>query len=432
MRAALSVLMLFAIAAAAALLAGNNQGVITIFWPPHRIDLSLNLVLLLLAALFVVLHLALRAMAALVAMPTQARRWRMQQRERTVLVALLDSLQHLSAGRFIRARKAAELALAQEDLIEKGAHTLPHAGRLRAMAHLLAAEGAHSLLDKDARSSHFQQALQATAERDATEAREGLQLRAAGWAMDDRDAISALRWLDDLPQGASRRTAALRLRLKAARLAGQTAAALETARLLAKHRAFTEVAAQSILRGLILELLIGAKEPGQLQRVWEGLDAKERARPEVATAAACRMLELGGDASVSRQWLLPIWDQMMSKPASIDINQRLDLVDAVALGFTQTQSPPDAHWLGRIEAAQLRDPGDALLQYLAGVTCLRLQLWGKAQQLLSQSLPKLKGGRLERSARMALADLAEQRGDSTATTEAWRQAAKASMQPGPR
>ena len=425
MRAALSVVALFAVAVAVALLVGNNQGVITIFWPPHRIDLSFNLVLLLLAGLFIFLHLALRGMAAFFAMPKQARRWRMQQRERIVFVALLDALQHWSAGRFIRARRAAELALSQEDMIEKGAHNLPHAGRLRAMAHLLAAEGAHALLDKEARSTHFQKALQAAGERDAIEAREGLQLRAAAWAMDDRDAPSALRWLDDLPQGAARRTAALRLRLKASRLAGQTSAALETARLLAKHRAFTDAAAQSILRGLILELLLVAKEPGQLQRVWEGLDARDRARPEIATAAARRMVELGGDASMSRQWLLPLWERMISKPGSMDINQRLDLVDVIAFGFVEADSPPDIQWLSRIEAAQMRDPGDAMLQYLAGVTCQRLQLWGKAQQLLTQSLPKLKGTRLERSAWTALAGLAEQRGDSTAATQAWQHAALA-------
>ncbi len=429
MRTALSLLMLFAVAVAAALLAGNNRGVISVYWPPHRIDLSLNLVLVLLAGLFLALHLALRALTALLAVPTQARRWRMQQRETAVFVALLDALLHMFAGRFIRARKSAELALAQEDMKEKGAGSLPYSGRLRSMAHLLAAEGAHSLLDKDARSAHFQQALQVTGQRDAAEAREGLQLRAAAWALDDRDAATALRWLDDMPQGASRRAAALRLRLKAARLAGQTVVALETARQLVKHRAFSEAAGPSILRGLVMELLIGAREPGQLQRVWESLDGKERNQAEIATFAARRLVELGGDAPLSRQWLLPIWEQMIANPSTIDHIQKLALVETVALGFASTESAPDAQWLGRIESAQLRDPGDALLQYLAGITCQHLQLWGKAQQLLTQSLPKLSGSRLESSVWMALASLAEQRGDASATTQAWRNAASTLIPP---
>ena len=65
MRAALWLLVLFAVAAAVALFAGNNQGTVTVFWPPYRVDLSLNLVLLLLVAAFVFLHTALaRAVGA--------------------------------------------------------------------------------------------------------------------------------------------------------------------------------------------------------------------------------------------------------------------------------------------------------------------------------------------------------------------------------
>src|SRR5660397_244458 len=111
MRAALWFLGLFGVAVAIALFAGNNQGTVTLFWPPYRVDLSLNLVLMLLFAGFVFLNAALGALVALFAMV----------------------------------------------------------------------------------------------------------------------------WLKGLPQGAARRTLALRMRLKAARLTEQTAEALETARLLSKH-----------------------------------------------------------------------------------------------------------------------------------------------------------------------------------------------------
>ena len=67
---------------------------------------------------------------------------------------------------------------------------------------------------------------------------------------------------------------------------------------------------------------------------------------------------------------------------------------------------------------------EPLLQYLAGVACMRLSLWGKAQQLLRQSLHQLKDPALRRSAWRALAQLAEQREDAAAATEAWRNAAK--------
>ena len=62
MRAALWLLALFGVAVAAALFAGNNPGTVTVFWPPYRIDLSLNLVLLLLVGAFLVVHTAIGAL----------------------------------------------------------------------------------------------------------------------------------------------------------------------------------------------------------------------------------------------------------------------------------------------------------------------------------------------------------------------------------
>lgn len=424
MRLALWFLALFGMAVAVALFAGNNQGTITLFWPPFRLDLSLNLVVLLLALLFFTLHVALRALAALFAMPGHARSWRIQHHERTLHVALLDAFSHLIAGRFIRARKAAEMVLARESAMARSGETLIYSARLRSLAHLLAAESAQALQDKTAREEHFQLALEQAARRGAQEAREGLQLRAARWALEDRDAQGALQWLDELPQGAARRTLALRLRLKAARMARQTRPALETARLLAKHRAFSEVAAQGILRGLALELVQTVYDPEQLQTVWSQLDASERVLPDVAIKAAQKMLSLGGDVDLARSWLLPVWERMAAQPDALTPAQHLYLIRVLESSFALTSGAPDAQWLTRIEHAQMANPGDPALQYLAGITCMRLALWGKAQQLLKQALPRLHDTGLERDAWVALAELAEQRADPVASTQAWKNAAR--------
>src|SRR4051812_44415129 len=250
MRFALWLLALFGIAVAVALFTGNNQGTVTLFWPPWRVDLSLNLVLLVLVGAFVLLHVALRALAALFDIPRQALRWRTQQKERAMHAAMLDAVSHLLSGRFIRARKAAESALVQERSLAGGGHAPANGAQVRTLAHLLAAESAQSLQDKAAREEHLKLALDEGGARDALETREGALLRAARWSLDDRDPDTAIGWLRELPQGAARRTLALRMRLKAARLAHRTAEALETARLLSKHRAFSSVAAESIVRGL--------------------------------------------------------------------------------------------------------------------------------------------------------------------------------------
>ena len=321
MRAALWLLALFAIAVAVALFAGTNQGTITVFWPPWRVDLSLNLVLLLLVGLFVLLYAALRALATLFDLPAQAHRWRLQQRERAMHAAMLDALSHLMAGRFIRARKAAQTALAHEGALTKTGHGLANASQMRALAHLLAAEGAHALQDRGGRDEHLREARAQVVGRSGTvvqETREGVQLQSARWALDDHDARSALASLEELPQGAGRRTLALRMRLKATRLAHQTADALETARALARHRAFSPAAAHSIVRGLATELLNAAHDPAQLEQAWGQLDAAERAMPELAIHAAQRMVGLQGDAATARAWLLPTWERMLGQDVGSD------------------------------------------------------------------------------------------------------------------
>ncbi|APW36952.1 heme biosynthesis protein HemY [Rhodoferax koreense] len=423
MRAIAWLLALFAAAVAVALFAGDNQGTVTLFWPPYRVDLSLNLVLLLLVGSFVVLHLALRALAALFSMPQQARRWRVQQRERAMHASLLDALSHLLAGRFLRARKAAEAALGQEQALTASGHHLAHADKLRAMSHLVTAESAQALQDRATRDEHLLLAIDNTAQRDAQETREGVQLRAARWALSDRDAHAALQWLDALPQGAARRTLALRARLKAARLARQTMNALETARLLAKHRAFSQDGAQSLLRNLAMELINDAHDPAQLQRAWGQLDSAERQMPEVAIHAAQRLAALQGDVAQARQWLLPIWERRMAQPEAWSESQSIKLIRALEAGFAASEDPIDLPWLHRIEAAQQRHGRDANLQYLAGMACLRHQLWGKAQQLLTQSVQNLQDTGLQRSAWRALATLAEQREDEAAAREAYKRAA---------
>jgi HemY protein len=428
MRAALWLMGLFAIAVALALFAGNDPGTVTLFWPPHRVDISLNLFLLALALVFITLHFALRTLAAFFGIPQQARRWRLQQRERAMQAALLDSLSHLTGGRFIRARKSAELVVSLEQAVTRSGEQLSYAERLRTLSHLLAAESAHALQDRKLREMHFQQALEHANVRDAQDARDGVQLRAARWALDDRDAAKSMEWLDLMPQGASRRTIALRLRFKAARMAGRPYQALEVARLLTKHRAFSDMAGKSIARGLAIELVNGSHDPMQLQRTWDSLEPSEREMPDVAMQAAERLLEQGGDASLAQHWLLPVWTALAERADTLNSGQKVRLVRILETGFGKDGQAPDAQWLARIEAAQIANPRDGALQYLAGVVCMRLRLWGKAQQLLKQALALLQDHGLKRDAWRALAEMAEQRQDAAGATESYRQALRESAQ----
>ncbi len=424
MRVSLWLLGLFGLAVAAALFAGSNPGSVTVFWPPYRIDLSLNLVLVVVLGAFLTLHLALRALSALFAIPREARMWRQRQRERSMQLSLLDAYSQLVAGRYVRAKKAAESVLDQVHNLAGSDDKLAYADQLLSTAHLLAAESAHALQDRGAREVHYRAALEHASRVVSPEAGEGARLRGARWALDDRDATAALQLLDEVAHGAGRRVLALRMRLKAARMAGRTVMALETARLLAKHHALSQVAAHGVLRGLATELIASTYDPAQLMQVWARLDSNERVMPDVALAAAMRLLTLQGDAALSREWLLPVWEQMLEQPSALVPSQCIEVVRVLETGFAANVETLDGEWLTRIESAQLSHPGDPVLQYLAGVTCMRLQLWGKARQLLQQSLVRLQDADLRRDAWRLLADLALEQGDEQAATHAWRQSAQ--------
>jgi len=428
MRAAIWLLSLFAVAVALALFASGNDSTVTVFWPPHRVDLSLNLVLLLLGLLFVLLHMSLKTLGALLAIPAQAHEWRARHQERVIHAALVDALTHLVAGRFIRARKAAEQLLARDAAIDPSTESALDAARLRVLAHLLAAESAQALQDRSAREAHLQQALTHAPRSDPSGAREGVLLRAVRWSLEDRDAAAAHHWLGQLPSGAARRTVALRLRLRVARLAGQPTQAIETARLLIKHRAFAGSSAQSLVRALGLELLRAARDAEQLCRAWSALEPGERTQPDLAVAAAQGLIRMGGDCSLALHWLLPVWEQMSSASNSLSATQETSVLLALDDGFAACGAALDSAWLARIEQALAQRPGDTPLLFLAALACLHLALWGRARHLMTQAVSRLHDDRLLARAWQVLAELAQQQGDEVQAAQAWRRAAGVSWQ----
>jgi HemY protein len=433
MRAALWFLALFGIAVAVAVFAGNNDATVTLYWAPYRVDLSLNFVILTLVFGFALIYTAMRTAALLFALPAQARRWRALQKERAINAELFNAQSHFLAGRYIRSRKSALSALSldrsREHSHPKAADVVGNEPQLRALAHVMAAQSAHALQDSAARDEHLKQALenQNQHQRASLDTREGTQLLAASWALDDRDASGALHWLAQLPSGAARRTLALRLKLKAAQLDNSSVEALETTRLLAKHHAFSKDVAPSLIKSLVLKRLDDARDAAQLQTTWRELDASDRSQTDIAIHAAFKLNAMSGQTQQVSDWLLPAWQELIASESGlngIDSTRCAELIltlEAILAAQTESQ---DLAWLARIEKAQLANPRDVRLQYLAGIACKSHQLWGKAQQQLAHAAPQLKDISLKRRAWCALAELAEQRGDATALAAAWKNAAQ--------
>jgi HemY protein len=404
---------LAAVAVALALLMGQNHAMVSVFWFPHRVDVSFNLTLLVLVGLFVLVHLALRGVGLLTSLPQKAQRWRQHQQERAINSALMDALTFQLAGRFVRAQASAQHAI--ELLGHLPREQFGRWDQAKVLAHLLGAESAQALGNREQRDQMLDVALQSHAAREVPEAREGALLRATRWAIEERNTDQARRYLNELPQGASRRIQALRLKLKLARLQNDPVEALELVRLLAKHRAFSPSVATSLQRALALDNLRSTHDLSQLTHFWRGLDTQERANPELALAVLERLSQLGVESPVTGECTQLLWAQYHS----LAEGTRKRFVQNMTLALPSS----GADLLAVIEKQQQQHPADLDLQYLAGCAFLRHRLWGKATHCFQQVAGRLPEPDWNRAAWRGLAQMAEERGDTESAQKAWKAAA---------
>ncbi|MBB5206024.1 HemY protein [Inhella inkyongensis] len=413
MRGIVWLVLLFAVAVVAALTLGRNDGLVSVFWAGWRVDLSLNLFLLLVLGGAGLVFVLLQSLGALLAMPERARAWRLSQRDRGAQQFLREALVSLWSARYGRAQKTVLKLLA----LNAKTPELRSDGGALALAHLLAAESAHRLQDRTRRQAQWELALELC--RTHSEARaheEAARLMAVAWALEDRDAEAALQHLAALPPGAARRTQALRLRLQAARMAKRPLEAMRTARLLAKHQGFAPGVAQSLLRSLAIDLLGEARDPDQLRAAWQQLEAADR-RDAYVVARAAQQMALWGAAQEARAWIRPLWEQMKDFSGE----ERAEL--GRALGAAMAGIGPD--WLPRLEAARTQFGREPTLAWVLGLALAEMQLWGKANQVLRSAaaddqLPTAQ----RRQAWVRLAELAALGEDSEQRLECLEQAAR--------
>lgn len=412
MRSVIWFVLLFGAAVVAASTLGTNDGLVSVYAGTWRFDVSLNLFLLVLVGGCFALVSLIHAANRLIGLPERARLWRVARRERMAQAALRESLAQYFAGRYSRAKSAAQHALSiQDDTPE-----LKRDAEFGVLGMLLAAGSAHRLQDRKQRDEHLARAFQlAQGNSAARSAEEGARLMAAEWAIDDRDAPRSLQLLNDLPPGVMRRTQALRLKLQAARLGQQPQEALKTARLLVKHQGLSKGASLGLLRSLAFECLDTAHDIDQLRRTWQSLDVADRRDNFVAARAALLATQLGAPDD-ARNWLRPGWERI--EDTSDDERAALSFSLACAIDGI------GADWLPRLESAQLAFPREAAVAHAVGTALAERQLWGKARLLLEAAVADANlPVTAKRMAWLTLARLAENEGQSERAANSYRTAA---------
>ena len=415
MRAVVWAVLLFVVAVVAATTLGTNDGLVSVAWGGWRADLSLNLfILVVLGACFLIMG-ATRAIDSLLTLPTRAAEWRALQRERAAQRALREAHLEFDAARYLRAQRAAERVLG----FTRAWPPIPEADELSLLALLILAASLHRLQDRDGRQQALEQALELAGRVKGRPGAEAPLLRAAEWALEDRDAAMAHQWLDALPPGVARRTHALRLKLQAARLAAQPAEALKTARLLAKHQAFPTAATPGLLRSLCMQVLDAAHDAEQLRQAWASLESADRRDALLVAHAARRAARLGAAAD-GRIWARPLWDRL----PELTPEER----SALALALCDGLEGVGPEWLAPLEKALLSGPdgsGDASVAAAAGMTFAARGLWGRAAAPLEVAAraPHLPGDVRRRAWRL-LSQAAQGLGDDVRAAACEREASR--------
>lgn len=397
MRILLSLVILFAAAIGLAVGARFNPGNVVFFYPPYRIDLSLNFFIVLAVLLFAVLFTMLNAIRSTQQMPRRVAAYRREKREREGNRAMREALKALFEGRFGHAEKAAIRAAENRD----------NAG----LSALIAARAAHRMGQPERRDMWLAKA------QDDAALKTARLMTTIELAVDGRQPESALESISELNASGTRHIHALRLALKANQRAKNWPEVLRLVRLLDKRNAL-HPALSHRLRELAYEDLLSnpAHDDEAVRRLWAGVPGEDRVRPFVAVRAA--------DAFNARG-LHDEARMVVEKALAAEWDERL--VRAYGNSAAAEGSPALLVQIERCEEWARERPTDPELALTLGSLCLRQKLWGKAQRHLEQALSDASDAATVREAHLKLAQLHEALNQPEEAAAHYRQCALATI-----
>ncbi|SHH05732.1 heme biosynthesis protein HemY [Massilia sp. CF038] len=397
MRLLLWLVALMAAAIGVAVTARFNPGNVVFFYPPHRIDMSLNLFVVLTAALFIIMYGMLRALRATVAMPAKVAAYRQRKRERDGNKGLRDALKALFEGRFGHAEKAAMRA----------AELPENAG----LAALIGARAAHRMRQSSRRDNWLAGVVNDNSLKTAR------LMTMTELLVDDHQPEAALDAVAELNASGQRHIHALQWSMKAHQQAKNWPEVLRLVRSLDKHKAL-HPALSSRLRELAYEALLSdsSHDAESIMRVWSTVPTADRVKPYIAARAATALNARGlhDEARATAEEALRVeWDDRV--------------VRAYRDAAGGAGSPSLLAQIEHCEAWIKQRPTDAELALTLGSLCLKQKLWGKAQRYLEQALSDASEPRMVREAHLKLAQMHEALGQHEEANAHFRQCALASI-----
>ena len=353
MRFAVWSVVLASIAVAIALFAGGSDGLVVVAAFGKRIDLSLNLAVVLLLAGYAGFYFLARMIATVAAIPERVRAHREERTRSRLRQALDDALLAFFQGRYASAEKSAAAAMVGDET--------------KGVAAIIAARSAHELGRFSEREQFLDQAKGAAPEVDQARLTTLADLLVSQGRHEE-----ALEVLKDLSARDSRNLRLLRLKLQAEQALRNWDEVLTTVNALAKLGGIGPAEAAAVRRAAHLgNLNRKAQDANALAAYWKALPGEMRTDPAVAATAARYHLALGGTSEAQ---------QIIEQALEREWNAGLVALYGEAAG---TDALPQIERAEKWLRQHARDP--ALLLAL-GKLCMRQGLWGKAQSYIEASL----------------------------------------------
>lgn len=402
----------FAGAVGLALMLSADPGNVVVFYPPYRVDLSLNLFLLIEIGLFLVVYALIRIAKKTVQMPQRVALYRQRQSEKRASRALRGALQAHFEGRYGHAEREAEEA--QE---------LPETAGLAA---LVAARSAHRMREYGRRDEWLRRA----------ESDSGLRaaklMTEAECLVDAREGSRALVVVQQLHAAGARHIQSLRLALKAHQYAGDWDAVLRLLRTLNKRDALHPAAARQI-KTLAYRALFAARgnDTHALLALWQTVPNADKRIADVALVAAqaFNAARLGYQARVVIENALIVeWNGRLAEEYARSGDETVAALfarGADAQGASDDDARPQ---IERAERWTREHSAEPSAFYVLGALCAREQLWGKARNALQQALDLSPDARLATAIHFEFGKLFERIDDREQSREHFRAAALASVE----
>ncbi len=334
----------------------NNQGHVTMYWQNYRVDLSMNLFMILGFAVFFLIFNFFKIVSLLIELPSRARLYRQKQVELRALHAQQEAVEHLFAGRYLKSLKSAQQAMGFVDTAQ--------------ISYMVAAQASHQMKQYKDRDTWLESIVD---ERYQTTK----LILNAQMLIEQREARQALKSLGQIQKSGARQFVVQALAMRAHQILQQWPQMLRISNSLLKKSYLPPALGKARVHEALTQWIkSGRISQEELMKQWDEFDPESKKNPQWLKLFAQGFLTTG-HSEMAKKMLDQALDQVLD-------DELLILYPQCAL-HTLSKTPYVAV-IQKLEQWLLKEPAHPSLHLALGQTCRGNQLWGKALLSLQRAI----------------------------------------------